>query len=59
MKTYIGLDISKEETAVCVIDEDQNVVNEMMIKTDPNAIFKAISALQLGNIERVGMESGS
>ena len=59
MKTYIGLDISKEETAVCVIDEDQNVVKEMMIKTDPEAIFKAISGLKIDNIERVGMESGS
>ena len=59
MKTYIGLDISKEETAVCVINEDQKIIKEMTVKTDPNAIFKAISALKLKNIERVGMESGS
>lgn len=59
MKSYIGLDVSKEETAVCVINEDQKVVKEMMVKTNPEAIFKAISQMKLDHIECIGLESGS
>jgi predicted NBD/HSP70 family sugar kinase len=35
MKLYAGLDISNEETSVCIVDYDNNIVKEAKVSTDP------------------------
>jgi len=58
MACYVGLDTAKRTTKICVIDEDDNVVKEGVVETDP----KAIIAFLRGDgrrYARVGMESWS
>ena len=35
MRTYVGLDVSMEETAVCIVDEQGRVVAERKVATLP------------------------
>ena len=58
MRYYAGLDISMKETAVCVVDEEEKIVHESIQVTDPEAIAKCLSRLDL-NIVKVGLEVGS
>jgi hypothetical protein len=37
MKYYAGLDVSMEETAVCVIDDAGRIVGEAKVASDPPA----------------------
>ena len=57
MKYYAGLDVSMEETAVCVIDADGAVVSEAKVASDPQAIG-AYLAPWVGSLAKVGQEAG-
>jgi len=59
MKHYIGLDISKKETAICMVDEKGNIIQEAVAQTEPASIQKAILSFGENNIEVIGLESGS
>ena len=39
MVEYVGLDVSKEETAFCVKDEAGTVLARGKVSTDPAALF--------------------
>ncbi len=55
MKYFAGLDVSLEETAICVVDESGEMVKEMRALSEPAAL---IEALAIGlPLERVGMEA--
>ena len=58
MKHYVGLDVSKKETFICIVDEKGAVVSQERTKTDPELIAKALLKHQI-EIEKVGLESGS
>lgn len=58
MKHYAGLDTSMEETAVCVIDlEEDAVVAELKRASDPEALGKALAPWQ-ATLVKVGLEAG-
>jgi len=57
MKYYVGLDVSMEETAVCVINARGEVVAEGKVASDPAAIA-AYLAPWSGSLARVGLEAG-
>ena len=57
-KTYVGLDVSLKETAVCVVDDAGKVVFERMIATDPLTIARCLAKHAPG-LERFGLESGA
>ena len=38
MTHFVGLDVSVEETAVCVVDEVGNVICERKVSTEPDDI---------------------
>jgi len=42
MEYFAGLDVSMEETSICVVDQEGKVVLETKVATDPDAIFKAL-----------------
>lgn len=57
MKNYAGLDVSMEETSVCVIDVEGAVVAEAKVASDPDTIA-AYLAPWSGSLARVGHEAG-
>jgi len=58
MRYYAGLDVSLEETAVCVIDEEGAIVREVSVLSDPDALVQFFQALEL-TVVRIGLEACS
>ncbi len=56
-KLYAGLDVSKEETALCVRDAEGRVVLEGKTLTDPDAIARELARCG-GRVERAVLETG-
>jgi len=56
-KLYVGLDVSKNETAICVRDDIGGVVLATKVITDPGAIMQAFKTVD-GEIARIVMETG-
>jgi transposase len=56
MDHYAGLDISLEETSVCIVNGDGKVIRETKVPTDPDALAKELVALKL-DFKRVGLEA--
>lgn len=57
MKHYVGLDVSMKETAICIVNEKQEIVYETMVPTRPERISQALVSQKV-QIDRVGLESG-
>jgi len=58
MDEYVGLDVSKEETAFCVKDQEGMVLARGKAATDPRALFEALKAHSLCPV-RIVMETGT
>ena len=54
MKYYAGLDVSLEETAICIVDETGAMMKESVCLSDPDALARALSrtglALEAGRV---------
>lgn len=57
MKHFAGLDVSLQETAICVVDEDGIVINEGKAASEPDGLARWLAATGL-TIVRVGLEAG-
>lgn len=57
MKMFAALDVSQDETAICVVREDGSPVAEAKVPTCPQAIANWLAERTEG-LERVGMETG-
>src|SRR4051794_30056992 len=58
MNHYAGLDVSLEETAICVVDEAGQILKEVRAPSEPEALIIALRAIDLP-LERVGLEACS
>lgn len=58
MKYFAGLDVSLEETTICVVDETGRIVNETRAASEPDALVVALHGIGL-TFERVGLEACS
>jgi transposase len=58
MKYYVGLDISNKETSICIVDQDNNIVKEAKVLTDPQSIHTFLCSTKL-KFEQTGLETGS
>jgi transposase len=58
MKYYAGLDVSLEETAICIVDETGRLVKETRAASEPQAMIAALSGIGLP-LERIGLEACS
>ena len=58
MKYYAGLDVSLEETAICIIDETGSIVKEIRVPSESEALAAALASKELP-LERIGLEACS
>jgi len=58
VKHYVGLDVSRKFTHVCVMDQEQKVIAQTKLPTDPEAIALFLHDLKL-TYHRVGLETGT
>lgn len=58
MQSYVGLDVSLRQTAVCVVDQAGKVKREGTVDSDPDAIANFICATA-PNLVRIGLETGA
>jgi transposase len=58
MNYYAGLDVSLEETAICVVDGTGRLVKETRAASEPQALIVALRGLGLP-LERIGLEACS
>ena len=57
MKLFVGLDVSLEKTAICVLSEHGKIVKEVQVASEPEALLRWIND-QDGAIAAVGLEAG-
>lgn len=58
MRYYAGLDVSLEETAICIVDEVGKIERELRAASEPDVLVEALSSLGLP-LERIGLEACS
>lgn len=58
MGVFAALDVSQDQTAVCVVDQDGAILAEAKVATCPDAIAGWLSVWS-GDLERIGMETGA
>ena len=58
MKHFAGLDVSLDETTVCVVDEAGGIVREARVPSEPEALVAFFRGLGLA-MERIGLEACS
>ena len=58
MKYFAGLDVSLEETAICVVDEGGEIIKEMRSESEPEALVSALLNMRL-DFDRIGLEACS
>jgi transposase len=57
MDHYAGIDVSLEQSSVCVVDASGRIVREGKVSSEPEALIAWFSALGLA-LERIGLEAG-
>jgi transposase len=57
MQHYVGLDVSVNETGVCIVDKAGKVIREVKVATEPMAIL-AVLTEEPRALERIGLEAG-
>jgi transposase len=57
MTSYIGLDVSLREIAVCILEEDGRVRFESCVPSQPEAIVRCLRD-RAADAKRIGMETG-
>ena len=58
MKYFAGLDVSLEETSICIVDETGRIVREFRAASEPEALIAALRITGLA-LERIGLEACS
>ena len=56
MRYYAGLDVSLEETSICIVDENGEIVRELRGASDPEALVAALRSVDRP-LERIGLEA--
>jgi len=57
MKYYAGIDVSLEQSSVCVVDGDGKLVREAKVSSDPTGLMAWFGGLGF-EVERIGLEAG-
>ena len=57
MEYYAGIDVSLEQSSVCVVDATGRIVREAKVASEPEALVAWFRGLGIG-LARVGLEAG-
>jgi transposase len=57
MRYFAGLDVSLDETAICVVNDDGDIVCESIAASEPDSLIKWFAATGL-TLARLGLEAG-
>jgi transposase len=57
MRYFVGIDVSLEQSSVCVVDGAGQVVKEAKVPSEPAELVRFVEALGL-EVERIGLEAG-
>jgi transposase len=57
MEHYAGIDVSLEESSVCIVDATGRIVREVKIASEPEALVRYFDELEL-RVGRIGLEAG-
>ena len=57
MKHYAGLDVSLEETSVCILDETGKICREIKVISHPEDLLRILQD-PAWRFERIGLEAG-
>jgi hypothetical protein len=57
MECCCGIDVSLEQSSVCVVDTEGSIVREGTVTSDPDALIAWSSDLGLA-LSRIGLEAG-
>ena len=58
MTHYAGLDVSLEDTAICIVDHTGRIVREARTASEPQALVAVLKEMDL-SLERIGLEACS
>ena len=58
MEYFAGLDVSLEETAICIVDGTGHIVREARVASEPEALVSFFRGCGM-TMERVGLEACS
>ena len=57
MENYVGIDVSLEQSSVCVVDGTGRILRETKVASEPEALIGWLRGLGL-ELTRVGLEAG-
>ena len=57
MEHYAGIDVSLEQSSVCVVNASGKIVREAKVASDPQTLIEWFGAVEFG-LERIGLEAG-
>ena len=57
MEHFAGLDVSVNETSVCIVDDTGKIVREVKVASEPDALL-AILTNPTYHFKRIGLEAG-
>jgi transposase len=57
MEHHAGLDVSLEETSLCIVDNAGQIIRKAKVASEPKALVDYFSALEI-RIVRIGLEAG-
>lgn len=55
---YVGCDVSDKETALCIIDNDGDIIKETMVPSEPEEISAYLESTHF-KFERIGLEASN
>jgi transposase len=57
MQHYAGIDVSLEQSSICIVDETGRIAREAKVASEPDALVGFLRALKLP-LTRIGLEAG-
>ena len=57
MDHYVGIDVSLEQSSICIVDATGRIVREAKVASEPEALIGFLHGLDLPLV-RIGLEAG-